>query len=308
MLTKLQLERVTLSSLNTVSNLQRLRQLRLLDIKEAGSSSPSDTQPGRTLCLEQLTQLTSVTLQSLSMFPVGARAVFSTLQQLRQLEVLQPCEDTQGEQADLLRSLPPSLTMLQLQLVEAPMLNTATFWLQGVTALRHLQLTTAQKVDCHLSGIVIDRQTLRSMLDLQVLLLQGISGDAFRPILQAMPSLRRLQTVQLHGGSGGDLYRLPGRLPRLEEYRALLPPSSSLQQFSIKLPGSAMRDGCWQHVFTSQHGRALSGLKKLSVDTRDGTSSLHAGDMRRLVECCPGLEQLQLQGVSWPGGSLRELQ
>jgi hypothetical protein len=308
-LTALQLDRASLPSLASLSALQCLRRLQLHDITAAGSNT---SDPGdKALCLRQLTQLTSVSLQSLAIFPEGATAVFKTLQQLRQLEVLQPLPRSETTQQDeLLAQLPPSLTKLKLQLqhpgraIIDAFSGTDTPWLQGLTAMQHLQLAMEP------SGGIVPTH-LGSMRQLRVLVLQGMHRCALPVLARAMHYLRSLKIVQLHH-TCKSLWVRGAPFGALHKYRELLPFGEHLREFSIRLPGSSPQQGCWQFMFFFKC--RLPRLEQLTISVHDDGRQdasdweLCLGDLQHLIDCCPNLQQLRLrEAMRYPAEDLPDL-
>jgi hypothetical protein len=301
-LTALDLESVSLLtfSLEALTALTVLQRLRLVNISAAAASATA--QPRGALCLQLLTQLTSVILQPLSMFPEGAVAVFSSLKRLQKL-VIDRCswgsQQPDGPQQEaMLAKLPLSLTRLQLDLPGVRFNKSALPALACLTALQHLKICQ-QGWNAHPRGVCPN--FMSSMQQLRVLRLAQLT--ALQPLLAAMPSLTRLEV--LHLASSGSTPPLPEG--QVQQYTALLPPSNTLSTVSIF--GSVLPSCGVHHIFAA--GRQYPGLTALTLNGCQpvvGERSTQADGITLLAACCPGLQQLCLSDMVQPGENLLPLQ
>jgi hypothetical protein len=205
-LTSLRLSKVKLfdSGLQALSVLTGLRRLHLAEVAAIGANP--HRQLG-SLCLKQLAQLTQLYVE-MGMFPKGARAVFSSLQRLQQLEV-----NTFGWGPRVWRSrmavferLPPSLVVLQLPVhlttaAQVPVVSSSSLpALKALTRLQQLDLPCPMSmVQGRLVYCSVLTDFLSSMPQLRQLHLGRLSSDALPALLAAMPGLTCLESVRLSG-------------------------------------------------------------------------------------------------------------
>uniref|UniRef100_A0A383VJD4 Uncharacterized protein n=1 Tax=Tetradesmus obliquus TaxID=3088 RepID=A0A383VJD4_TETOB len=262
------------------------------------------------LSLGSLTQLTQLELQ-VDLLLKAAVAPFSCLQQLREL-VLSGAVSS----PDTLLRLPPSLTKLELVWRgEQELSSSLCPDLAALTNLQHL-VVTGDSAPGLLPDFCGSMQQLRELRLYKIL-----SPNALPALARSLPALTRLEGLLLHSIS--ELAPPPASA----EYSALLP--LSLHITSIDMTwwdhGNLLHDGCGQHFLAA--GRQLPQLKRLMLGLEDNwdvwdenvrlgalancTSGvgtcLGEGSLSKLVNCCPGLQQLGIPGLVEPGVQMQPL-
>lgn len=306
-------------------SLSALIGLRRLHIPQVGYNYSTSL-----LWVTEMLQLTSLQIGPRP-FTYDTRAPFSALSQLQQLvfscgdsRVYPTMHGTREGVYDpqLLEDLPSSLTQLQLNwtgvgpldIVQAPALAM-------LTAMQHLVLVCG---DQHGGEGGIMPQYLASMLQLRVLKLHGLHADAMPVLLDVLPGMIQLEELELEL----DVYPLlqelqqqqlqPLLVPLPEEehwrYAALLPPSPALRRVAFYSVADsvggfipALPAGCAAHLLAA--GRVYPLLQELLLTPHGDAGNVYsgdythvpqvfgAGDMGRLVACCPNLESLRIPGT-----------
>jgi hypothetical protein len=265
------------------------------------------------------------------LLPKGSSGAFSRLQQLQELLL-------KGKPAfspDPLQGLPSSITHLHLggRYTETFITSTGQA-LARLSALR--SLVVSQDVPSYPdwpSGAVSDviqvgfLPTMQQLGRLQLLHLYGNLGrDTVSTLLRVMPHLTNL--VQLYIESYDcDEDSIPQPVSDLTMYSALLPAAASLETLTFTSRKACMLPvGCGAHMFVA--GRKLLHLKRLKLwpicttyrygnivwpdenmcfgreqhsDIAVPVACFAAGDIERLVRCCPALERLWMPGLVHPG-------
>jgi hypothetical protein len=275
--------------------------------------------------LAAMTQLKQLELD-VTLLPDGVVGPFSHMQQLQALELM-----VDEASPAVLAGLPMSLTKLEFlwggtqqreDAIASVLLPRQPLSCSTVPAL--VQLTALQELHIHGYGGGGMRPAFCSnMLQLRVLHLGELYDSvAVQQLLEVVPKFSSLQSLRVCS-EGGKAAALPAR--EFSRYSALLPPSTQ-HLTCLELSwyrGALLPAGSVQRMFAA--GRQLPQLKQLLLGLPDDEWMLSSSDcepddmfdslqpcvgsedVRRLVSCCPALQQLWLAGVLRPGTDLSPL-
>jgi hypothetical protein len=330
-LTALRLRRVKYGcsgGLAALSLLTGLQQLQLVSVSAGGPGQQQyDAAQQQVGWLSSLTQLRRLHLELSS--PVqqqGAGGAFSGLQQLQELTLRQ--QTYSAISLDMLQGLPPSITMLRLNIsLQEPFSISTVPALAQLSALRHLQVwevlppaTLWHELEPG-SGVrvgFLSSLSIRQAAQLQVVdLHSNMCANTMPSLLRVLPRMTSLRCLRICSCDLDD-DNMPEPVNDMERYASLLPPAPHLTQLTLTAVTACMLPpGCVQHVFGA--GRHLPTLRVLELGPLEKLyalpSGLHQplffgkedhggvdapeecfgpGDVERLVRCCPGLERLWL--------------
>jgi hypothetical protein len=238
--------------------------------------------------LAALSPLTQLQLDQCTLldWEEGPAAALAQLPMLQHLDIYFSMSRSRGFLCLPSSTLPPQLTYLNLAGVHT--FNAGA--LSGLQLLKHLFVegvppggTTVFEPDA-LAG----KTQLQHLVVLACRIAGGSAGH-----MQLLAHLQIMQQLT-HLDMGRTSLLGPEPSPTAQAYSALTD-SSQLQylQLSEELP-----PGVWQHMFPA--GRQLPHLRVLNVNhVRLPTSPAPAPEGRRLVACCPGLQELYMWGLQY---------
>jgi hypothetical protein len=214
-----------------------------------------------TAILQQLQHLTYLELGRMFLQgPDSGSLTLQPLQALTRLADLRIDEDAAG-------------------LINASMLSSACF-------LTHLELQSCSVEPGALAG-----KTRLQHMDLSECTWEGGAG-ALAPMLSYMQHMQQLTHLCLED----SLTAVDDTNPRPAAFSALTV-SSKLQHLNVRY--CTLPTGVWPHIFPI--GRRLPHLRSLDISLLHQPSGGRAAapEGSRLVSCCPGLQQLDMQGIDY---------
>jgi hypothetical protein len=305
--------------------LTRLQKLKLLHVQQPQQDDHGQQPLGSLSSLAQLTELDL----SAALLCGAAAGVFSGMRQLQNLNI---CGGRLAS-LDLLEGLPHSITHMDLGVTFPEPFGVVTVpALAQLSALRYLMVYAVGSYnrplleqDSSIRCGFLARPQLAATLT--VLKLFGRFGSGMmRDLLDALPRYTCLYFVHItsYDQISSDM---PQALSDVARYSALLPPSPTLMQFELTCwRASVLPLGCGEHLFAGPPRPSLKVLQLGAVtvtDVPDGSSRssfeykyfydvahagivtpdacFGAGDVERLVRCCPGLERLWMPGLVQAG-------